>query len=235
VTRLLRPIPLIGTGLGAAVGLLFGADPVSGVIGGAIGIGAGVLVERRRDNPRPARIDPFTLVDPWRRAVKDALKAQARFREAVGRSGAGPVRDRLGAIGERLDESVEACWRIARHGQAMGDARRGIDVRELEAEAASLRDDGPDTDHHGPTAAALNGQLDTARRLDRVIDDTRSRLRLLNARLDETVARALELSARSDRAAALDPVAEDVEDVADELEALRLALDETDGLDRPPG
>lgn len=233
--RLIQPIPLIGTGLGAVVGLLFGGDPVSGVVGGVIGVGAGALVERRRTSPRPARIDPFTLGDPWRRAVKDALKAQARFREAVGRSPAGPVRDRLAAIGERLAESVEACWRIARHGQAMADARRGIDVRELEAEAASLQQDGPDDAHHGPTAAALEGQLETAQRLDRVIEDTRRQLRLLNARLDETVARSLELSARSDRAAALDPVAEDVEDVADELEALRLALDETDRLDGPPG
>jgi hypothetical protein len=230
VSRLLRPVPLISTGLGAVGGLAISAEPVGAVLGALVGVGTGVVVERRRARPRPARIDPFTLGEPWRRAVQDALKARSRFQEAIGRAPAGPVRDRLAAIGDRLAESVDACWRIARHGQAMADARRRINVRELEAEAVSLRDD-DDNDHHAPTADALEAQLATARRLDRVVDDTRSHLRLLNARLDEAVARSLELSARSDRAAALDPVAADVEDVADELESLRLALDETDRLD----
>jgi hypothetical protein len=230
VTRLLRPIPLIGTGVGALVGLVAATDPIGAVVGALVGVGAGALVDRRRTGPRPARIDPFTLRDPWRRAVQDALKARSRFREAVGRASDGPVRERLTAIGDRLTESVEACWRIARHGQAMADARRRIDVRELEAEAASLRDLDADGPHHGPTAAALESQLDTAWRLDVVVDDTRSRLRLLNARLDEAVARSLELSARGDRTA-LDPVVSDVQDVADDLESLRLALEETDRLD----
>lgn len=233
MTRLLRPVPLAGTGLGALVGLLVSTEPVGAVLGAAVGLGAGAVAQRRRAGPRPARIDPFTLGDPWRRAVQDALKARSRFQESIGRAPDGPVRARLAVIGERLGESVEACWRIARHGQAMADARRRINVRELEAEAASLREDHSGSDHHGPTAEALESQLATARRLDLVIDDTRSHLRLLNARLDEAVARSQELSARGDRAAALDPVAEDVEDVADELESLRLALDETDRLDGP--
>lgn len=233
MTRLLRPIPLLGTGLGALVGLAFSPDPVGVILGGMVGVGAGALVERRRRRePGPPRIDPFTLREPWRRAVQDALKARSRFHEAVGRASGGPVRERLHAIGERLTESVEACWRIARHGQAMADARRRIDVRELESEAASLREADDDGEHRGPTAAALESQLDTARRLDASVADTRSRLRLLNARLDETVARSVELAARGDRAA-LDPVVADVDDLADELEALRLALDETDRLDRP--
>jgi hypothetical protein len=235
VRRLLRPRPLIGTGLGAVVGLAATTEPIGAVIGALVGIGAGALVDRRRSGPRPARIDPFTLGDPWRRAVQDALKARSRFQEAVGRTPAGPVRDRLVAIGERVTESVEACWNIARHGQTMAEARRGISVRELEAEAESLRRTGAGGDHHDPTAAALEGQLDTARRLDRVVEETRSHLRLLNARLDEAVARSLELSARGGQAAALDPVVEDVQDVADELEALRLALDETDRLDGQAG
>jgi hypothetical protein len=232
VRRLSRPIPLIGTGLGVLLGLAVSTDPVGAVLGALVGVGAGVVIDRRREAPRPARIDPFTLGEPWRRAVQDALKARGRFQEAIGRASEGPVRERLVTMGERVGESVEACWRIAGHGQAMADARRHIDVRQLEVEAASLRENESTGTHHGPTAAALEGQLAAAHRLDGVVQDTRDRLRLLNARLDEAVARSIELATRRDQSA-LDPVGSDVEDVADELEALRLALDETDGLSGP--
>ena len=45
---------------------------------------------------------------------------------------------------------------------------------------------------------SLRAQLATAERLERVIGDADSRLRLLNARLDEAVARTIELSVQAD-------------------------------------
>ena len=227
---LARPGAITGTGLGALLGLGLSTDPVGTIAGALVGGGAGWLVDRRRRGPRPARIDPFTLGEPWRRAVSDSLKARSRFLETVGRAESGPVRARLDRIGERVEEAVDTCWRVSRHGQAMAEARRRINVRSLEADIAALGRDGGERPVDEQTVAAIESQLATARRLDAVIDDTRDRLRLLNARLDEAVARTLELASRGD-GSALDPVGTDIEHVADELEALRLALDETDRID----
>jgi hypothetical protein len=77
-------------------------------------------------------------------------------------------------------------------------------------------------------AEALRGRLAAAERLRTVGDDARDRLAVLEARLEEAVARAVELSV----AAAPDArsLAGDVDAVVDELEAFRLALEEIEGL-----
>ena len=77
---------------------------------------------------------------------------------------------------------------------------------------------------------SLEAQLDSARRLDEVTSRAEARLRLLQARMDESVARAAELSAASAAdASALAGLGDDVDNMVDELEALRLALEETSG------
>lgn len=229
MSRLTRLLPLGGGFFGALAGLAVGQDLLGVVVGGMVGGGVGLAADRRSAPPRPARIDPFTLGEPWRRFVQDSLKARSRFTEARSRATSGPIKDRFDAIGERVDDAVETAWRIAGHGQVMADARRRIDVRSIEGDIAALagEDAGP---HADSTTEALRAQLGTAARIEAVIDDTQARLRLLNARLNEAVARSLELSSRGDLTA-LDPVDADVERVADELEALRLALDETDTID----
>ena len=83
------------------------------------------------------------------------------------------------------------------------------------------------------TAEALRAQLATAERIDGVLNETRDRLGLLDARLDEAVARSLELSVRTDDPDQLGGVNSTVDEVLEEMEALRLALDEADG-DTPP-
>ena len=62
-----------------------------------------------------------------------------------------------------------------------------------------------------------------------MIDQTRSRLELLDARLDEAVARTLELSAHSVTDDGVASLSADVDGVVTEMEALRLALEETSG------
>ena len=212
--------------------------------------------------PRPDRIDPFTLQEPWRRSVQNALQARNRYAEAVTRVQAGPLRDRLEEIGERMQTGVEECWQIARRGQALARARRGIDLAAVErrlaqAEAGTGGQIGP-----GGTGAGAGGQTGsggtgaevpatggdaappvpsqpavveslqvqraTALRLDEVIDGAEAQLRLLGARLDEAVARTLELSAHaSTEASAAAGLGNDVDSLVSEMESLRLALEET--------
>ena len=52
---------------------------------------------------------------------------------------------------------------------------------------------------------------------------------MLNAQLDEAVARAVELSVNTTDVSALGPLSQDVESLVGELETLRQALDETRG------
>lgn len=205
--------------------------------------------------PRRERIDPFTLQEPWRRFVQNALQARTRFAEAVTRVQPGPLRDRLEEIGERMQTGVDECWQIARRGQALARARRGIDLADVERRLAQAGAGAPpeiastsgpegggteaglpvpagETASPGPSQSAivesLQVQKATANRLDQVIDDAEAQLRLLGARLDEAVARTLELSAHAgSEAGTVSGLGDDVDSLVSEMESLRLALEET--------
>jgi hypothetical protein len=60
------------------------------------------------------------------------------------------------------------------------------------------------------------------------VSDARSQLRLLDARLDEAVTRAIELSLRSPADADLTGLGSDVESLVQDMEALRAALEDVD-------
>jgi hypothetical protein len=76
------------------------------------------------------------------------------------------------------------------------------------------------------TIEALQAQVGSANRLESVARDARDRLALLDARLDEAVARAVELSLRAEDVAELGGLGGDVEELVGEMESLRVALEE---------
>src|SRR6516162_8211002 len=76
------PSGILLAGATVSAGILVGL-PLAGVV--AVGAGtfaARIAVAIPRDKNRE-RIDPFTLQDPWRRFVQEALDAQRRFNSAV--------------------------------------------------------------------------------------------------------------------------------------------------------
>ena len=73
----------------------------------------------------------------------------------------------------------------------------------------------------GHAPALLPGEHHSPIRSDR-----ETRLELLNARLDEAVARAVELALSAEDATALSGLGGDVDDLVGEMESLRGALDE---------
>jgi hypothetical protein len=223
---ILSPLGLAAGVVVAAVLIVVGAPVWLGVLAGVAVWAANALRTLPR-GPRRERIDPFTVQEPWRRFVQDALQARTRFAAAVDRAPAGPLHDRLREIAARIDTGVDEAWRIARRGQTLVQARRGIDVADLERQATAL---GPDTDDSTASVMqAIESQRASAARMDAVIERTRTELRVLDARLDETVARTLELTARaSTDAGGLAGLGSDVDSLVTEMEALRLALDETD-------
>jgi len=234
---LLSPIGLIG---GAAVGVLVavvGAPVWAAALAAAAvwALNAWRLLPR---SPRPERIDPFAVQEPWRRFVQEALQARNRFAAAVDRAPSGPLRDRLREIAARVDTGVEETWLIAKRGQTLVRARREVDLARIDRQLGELRpgEAGPggpaDAREVDPSDAtvveSLEAQRAAATRMDAVIERTQSELRVLDARLDEAVARTVELTARAGTDTAVAGLGSDVDDLVTEMEALRLALDETD-------
>jgi hypothetical protein len=226
---IMSPVGIV-LGLALAAIAVAAGLPVWAAVLAGIGLWALNAVRLLPRRPRPERIDPFTLHEPWRRFVQEALQARTRFAEAVHRTPPGPLRDRLREISERMQTGVEECWHIAKRGQTLVTARRGIDLAAVERRLDAARDA---TDAGDTTAVAITRSLEaqraTAERLDEVISRAQVELRLLDARFDEAVARTLELSAHAsaEASAGVIGLGADIDDLVTEMEALRRALDET--------
>jgi len=222
------PLAIGATGIGAAVGILIGAGPI-----GAIGLGVAAFVGRvlvavpRGD--KKERIDPFALNEPWRSLTADAVQARQQFGETVRRAREGPLRDALADTQHRLEAGVEECWRIAKSGQTLAEAFRSIDTIGAQRTLDSVMSDGrlADDPTKAATIAALEAQLSSAKRMADTIEGARAQLELLNARLDEAVARTVELTATGSTTVDLSGIDRDVAGVTMEMEALRQGLEAT--------
>lgn len=234
------PSAILALGAGAGLGLVItGAagiplvvgGAVAGVIGGAVGYGARIAAAMPRDRSKQ-RIDPFGVSEPWRHAVIDAQRAQNRFDEALATFRPGPLAERIRSIGVQIDEAVEECWRVAQQGHVVAKARQQIDDREARWELDQARQAAPadaaPSDTRARRIEALEAQLATAARMDALITETSDRLDLLNARLDEAVTRAIELSV-SNRIDDADRLGSDVGTIVDDMESLRQAIQVVDG------
>jgi hypothetical protein len=226
-TRMARamvsPAAIVATGAGASLGIVVGAGPIGAVLLGA----AGWLTRVALALPRRASTGlgrPEDLPEPWRAFVEDARAANSSFGDAIRSTQAGPLRDRLSEIGANLQHGVEVCHTIAFRGAAISRARRRIDATKISRELAGIPRDGRDANVQ--TIAALQAQLDTAGRMDEIIRDAHDQLRLLNARMDESVARATELSVKAEDVNELEGLGDNVGDLVTQLDAMRQALDD---------
>lgn len=211
----------------------------------AVAVGAGVLAYAagtglsllRRRRPRAERIDPFGVGERWRPFVKGALQAQARYRQTVATVAPGPLRERLEEIGRKIDRGVEECWLVAQRGHAIDGAVSTLGAsraRDRLAASDEGRDGAGDPAGESVTRS-LEAQVSAAGRLEDVASEAVARLRLLGTRLDEAVATAIELAMHSGRhsvepaggPADAGPLGTEVDNLVDELEALRSAMEET--------
>ena len=219
------PSAILATGAGAAVGILAFGNPVGAV---ALGVGAfavRVLAAVPRA-PRREGVDLRQLNDPWRPIMEEILDADRRFERAISSIRPGPLRDRITELGDRLGTAVDEAWKTASAGQALSTARQQIDGGRIHAELAATRG-APQTARSAQTIAAIEAQLAAAERMDRTIADAYDRLRLLDARIDETVTRTIELSVSQTDADALSMLGHEVDSIVGDMEALRQAVEET--------
>lgn len=246
----MAPSAILLAGAGMAAGILGGLPVLAaaGIGAAAYGVRVALGLPRR---PRAERIELAGLSEPWRHFVREALDAQKRYRGALATAEHGPLRERLTEIGGRIEQGVHECYRIARRGAALERGLSALDADGAERQLVSFIHSLPEAvrpavwrahgegegvavaaehagadDHQVQTLQALEAQVASGRRLAAVSQDARDRLSLLDARLDEAVARAVELSLRAEDVAELGGLGVDVEALVGEMESLRVALDE---------
>jgi len=202
VALLLNPIAGIGAGIGVYVASVFGAMP----------------------NTRHSSIDPFAISEPWRHFVQGTQRAKQSLRAAVTATADGPLKARLVDIAGRLEQAVEESWAIAKRGDDIDAAVNRIDPVRLRSQLSTLNQGQSAGGDRSAAVASVESQLASADRLKALSTSTADRLRLTQARLDELVARAAEVSVGTSDT---DTYEHDVDNLVVELEGLRLAVAET--------
>jgi hypothetical protein len=232
---IMSPLGIVLFGAASAGAILVGA-PIAVAAGvGVLAWGGRVFSAVPRAAKRGDRIEPFTLGDPWRSYVVGAQQSKERFDRMVHDMAAGPLKDRLSDLASRLDDGVAESWRIARRGNDISGALARLDTVSAQAELAELRAATGNAileRSMAKTIEALEAQIASANRLQRTADDAKSRLRLLDARFDELVARGVEVSIGSGDT---DVLGNDVDGLVTELESLRMALEETNAAEGVSG
>ncbi len=222
-------IGVYGAGLALAITVMVALSLAGAPLLAAVLLATGLLLAivgvtgrvTTRAQALPRRIDPFALKEPWRFYVREAIQTRNRLDETMQSVPDGPLRAQMLDIVNRVGVGVEECWRISQRGQALSDARRGIDLSGIETDLARAAAD-PDLDER---RAALEAQLDSAKRLDDRVKDTTNRLETLEARMEESAVRCSELASTLGSPESLGVLAQDVSLVVDDLEALRQALE----------
>ena len=215
---------LAGAAAGVVAALLGVPWLGAAAIGAIVYVGAVALAA-----PKPtarANLDPFALSEPWRQFVQSAQRSKRQLADTVRAARAGPLRDRLEGIVDRLDDAIVESWQIARRGDEIDSAVRGLDPTRLRSRLDTLRTQATSapSDDLAAAIASVESQLASADRLKQLSTSTADRLRLTEAQLDELVSRAAEVSIG---ASDTDGFAHDVDDLVLELEGLRLAVQET--------
>ena len=229
---IMSPLGIVLFGAVTAGVILTGLPIVIAPLAGAAAWGGNVLRQVPRDD-KPFEADPLKLDNPWATYVGQARQARARFQEVVSSMTAGPLQERLGELSARIDEAASQTNRIAIRGNALSSALKRIDIATPAAEMARIK-----AEHQGrgmspttsETVRSLQAQVDAGQRILSAEQQAKERLEMLDARYDELVARAVEVSLGTGDSEGL---SHDVDDLVTELEALRQALDETQSVALP--
>jgi hypothetical protein len=230
---------------GAGIGVL-DHSPLLAVILAGVGwtgrMAAAVVARVRRDHaarPHPAQLDPWSVPEPWRSLVQQAVDTQSRFNRTVADWPAGPTRDRLVELQPRVWEQVGQLGTLARRGAAADGwtgagyssgrptaDRLGEELKEVQAERA----------RRGGAArlerreAAVAAELRARRHQEEASAAIRDQLRTAVARFDQTVADLLTVEPTGDgRPLDASGVTSALDELSDGLSSLRAALTETTG------
>lgn len=230
-TRMTAPVATLGAGVGAAVPIALGVPVwLAGVSAMCVWVGVVVPEVLASRHPRE-QVDTTPLPEPWASFVAEAEDAAERYRRAIAGLPDGAVADRLDEIGHRVTDGVNECRRIARRGAALDAATHTFEDPQVLTSRLRALDNASDPTTEA-TRAALQAQLDSAARVKATRDEVKAKLQLLDARLDEAVARAVELAVGTETLdhAAAGSLSTTVDAVVSDMESLRQAVEETSAL-----
>ncbi len=177
-------------------------------------------------------IDPFTLQDPWRRHVQNALGARAKVGRAIDMRAEGPTRDRLMDLCREIDSVVARIWEVASEGHRLTSASRLTELSSLErkltdAESASANSPADRAEEAQASLASVRTSVEVARRLAAARTDSDAQLRSLGSRLDELVIRTIEVTTVQVSPADSESLRVDLDAMIVDLEGLRQGLQDT--------
>lgn len=207
--------------LGLAIAIVLGAVGYGGRLAWAAGHRQVVLRDRVRRHR--ARIDPWSVPEPWRGYTARALEARKRLRQLAGDCPPGLVADYLGSAVSKVDAAVDEQWALARSGAALAGPPGRLEkvAQDLAQVQAQLRR----TEGAGRSALttreeALASELRSLRHTEAVSAEISSQLAALSAQLEGLVAAAGQLMGAAGVAGA------DLGGLSSELASLTGALDE---------
>lgn len=242
------PSAIAVTAAGVGIGVLDRSGVLAAVLGVVAWSGrmvAAAVSSRRRSralNPHPAVLDPWSVPEPWRQLLQQAMSAQTRFDQAVAGWPPGPTRDRLAELQPRLYQEVEQLGAMARQGAAASAGPGGAgarsrpsqdalsqELRQLQAQRARLGDIPAErVTELARREEAVAAQLRALYAARRAVDEIHDTLRLAVARLDQTVTE-LVTAEPSGPPVGLAGMASALDQLSDGVSSLRAALNETAG------
>jgi hypothetical protein len=231
---------LAGAGVGVGEAAHLGLVVV--VVLGAGGYGARVawaavhrrVLLRRRARRHLARIDPWSVPEPWRGYTVRMLDARKRLRQLARDCPPGPVAGYLTNAVARVDAAVEEQWALARSGAALVEPAGRADkvTHDLtQVQADMQRRQGADRANLASREDALASELRSLRHTETVSAQISSQLAGICAQLEGLVAAAGQLVSTAGEAGA------DLNALSSELASLAGALDEARRImaTAPPG
>ena len=212
----------------AAVGVAAIALAVKSVTGALVG-----SKERDDDDLLPVRRG--SPEESWLRRAEQATRS---LRDIVSSARPGPVADRLDAVARESADTIDDLRRLAGQASAVTAAMWRVDVPLLQRELKQLHSSRNNAAtpqiqlEIDRSILAMQGQLDVHQRMYDAASALLARMQSGTVGLESLVARIAELVAMADASAdAVTGVAQ-LDELASDLEALRLGLAETEELSR---
>lgn len=228
------PAGIVAGSTAAAVFLGGGAHPAMSILAGVAAWAVPVARAMQRvpgmssatGRAKKGRKGSEERVGPeWQAAVVDAEAAVDRFQQSIEDCRTGPLRDRLIELEEDVLQSLDTCRDLAAWGAEVEEARRELNPAAMERVAR----------RSGKAAAdAATTQRQLVAELLQIEDEARVRLALINGRLDEAVARGVEIVGHAfGLGGRVRGDGDDAARVAAQLTALSAALHEVDQHEHP--
>jgi hypothetical protein len=245
VRAAVSPTAIAAGALGAGIGVLDHSVILAVILGAGFWsarMAAGMFARARRRRaarPKPAELDPWSVPEPWRQLLQHAMSAQSRFDQAIQDWPPGPIQERLTDLQPRLWADVGDIGTIARRGAGLSAWVSGVpatgrpsevqlaeQLRQTEAERQQVAGRSARRDASlARTEEAIAAQIRAVHNASEAESLVLDRLRVVVARLDETVTSLLVLGAGGGEAQA-DSATASLDAINDEITALLRGLAE---------